>query len=70
LHNQIRIASRLEESEGKYHATTICAWDLVEELSQNIAELDVTYKKCMERHYIRYEKFYRDDAMSEREYDV
>lgn len=69
LREQIAIAERLEISEGRYSRDAAYAWDVVEEVSRKLRLIDMHIDDCLvEERGV--ERYFRDDEISMREYDV
>lgn len=69
LRDQIVIAEKLERAEGSYSRDVAFAWDVVEEVSRKLRliEMHIDDLYYEERGY---ERAFRDDEISMREYDV
>ena len=66
LAEQIKIAKKIDANEGKDSKEAICAWDLVDELSQKLYKV----KKMLNQEKREQINNMYEEALSERIYDI
>jgi hypothetical protein len=70
LDQQVAIAKQLSSIDGDYTVEATHAWDVVEELSQKLHNINVQLSECIDEEDRYFDKMDREDRISRREYDL